>query len=172
MFADTLIPVPIADRIRIAHNEQSFEGKSAQAFIRARKLTSSFADMADLRKAIEYNSLWTTHVMRYDSAACRVVAAPHFTAMLHAGGTKMLEMDRLNGGIAPPFPRHDGLILEFARDEDSSGSWTMTWRDELVGHRCELKSSSLRAVFVRALEICAGRAEATLEAFERYSTAH
>lgn len=172
MFTDSLIPILNADYIRITHNEQSFERKSAQAFIRAKKLTRAFADLTDLRKAIEYNSLWTVEIVRLDSSSREVYAAPHFTAVLKAGGTSMLEMDAMNSEIAPPFPRHEGLILECVREQNLSQTWTMKWRDEIGNQSYQLKSTSVQPLLLCGLEICAGKAEAKLEAFERYTVAH
>lgn len=168
MFNDYLIPIPLARRVRIAHNESAIEGKSARTLIRERKLTGAFSKVADLRRAIEHNDIWTMEIGRYDCEQ-RIVAAPHFTAMLRAGGCGIHEADAEDETIAPPFPRHTGLILECVRDHDAPATWTMIWRDGGHGRCYQLKSKCLRSVFVRALEVSAGVAEATLESFERWT---
>ena len=172
MFNDYLIPVPLARRVRIAHNESAIEGKSARVFIRERKLAGAFSNVADLRRAIEHNNLWTLEITRSDCSQQRIIASTHFTALLQAGGANVLETDAADETIAPPFPRHDGLIVECVRDHDAPPSWTMSWRDGSQGRPYQLKSKCLRSVFVRALEISAGVAEATLEAFERSTVPH
>jgi hypothetical protein len=84
---------------------------------------------SNLRRAIEHNNVWTMEIEHFDFTEKRLVAATHFTAMLREGRCAMLDSDARNEAIAPPFPRHDGLILECVRNHDSPATWTMVWRD-------------------------------------------
>lgn len=133
-------------------------------------MTSAFPHIAELRRAIEFNRLWT---LESDSAGgLKVVAAAHYTAMLHAAGTRMSQLDLHNQDLQPPFPRHDALVLEFVTDESGSRTWTMTWR-EAPASRCfgPMSAGSLRELFTRALEISAWNARATLDAFVHLTAA-
>jgi len=171
MFFENLVPV-FARRVRIAHNEAAIDGKSARVFIREKGLVSAFPDLTNLKRAIEHNNFWTMEIEHFDISAKRLVAATHFTAMLREGGCAMLDSDARNEAIAPPFPRHDGLILECVRTHDSPATWTMAWRDGHYGPRYQLQSKCSRSLFVRALEISAGLAESTLRAFELSTVSH
>ena len=158
-----------ARRLRVSHNEHKANGETVRHFVRRYGLSDAFASRRELRTAIELNELWLLNTTPADSVRNELVASSRFAHLV----THRLDdaIDEVESNVAPPFPRHDDIVLECVRQGDVDEIWTMTWREH-VGYRYSLKSPSLREVMRRGLEISAGNAEATLQAFERWTVAH
>lgn len=167
----SFLPLPLGRRVRLAHNENAFVGQSVKAYVQSRVLATAFPNVAELEKAIEFNTLWTMDVVLDDSSTYREFAAHNFVTLLHAAKCGLVEVEPIGLEVVPPLPHHDALVLECSRDVESE-LWTMSWRDGVARASYQLRSSSLRSVFVRALEISAGNSAAKLEAFERSFIVH
>ena len=168
-----LLALPAARRIRLAHNEHKHFGTSIRTFIRNHGVAPAFPCRGELRRALDKNELWTLQLDGRDSSSGVFVAAAAFPLLIERADAEAVRGDDpAYAAIAPPLPRHDcGLVLEAFSDDEGAETWNIVW-SEYPGFTCSLRSRSLRALLVRALEKSAQSAQATVDTFRQYTMMH